>query len=208
MRVDLHVHTRYSGHSLLRPEHIVKVAKKRGLDTLAITDHDEIQGAIEVSRMFPTIIGEEVSSDDGDIIGLFLTEKVQRGSAKQVMESIRAQGGLVIIPHPFDSMRGGKVMSEEVCADADCIEIFNSRVINKADNDKARAFAESKNIPAVVGSDAHTSMEIGKAWMDIRSIDDPESFLASLKDAKMHTRKSSVAVRFITLLLKVREMKK
>ena len=208
MRIDLHVHTRYSGHSLLRPERIVEIARKRNLDALAITDHDEIQGAIEVSRMFPTIIGEEVTSEDGDIIGLFLTEKVQRGSAKQVMESIRAQGGLVIVPHPFDSTRGGAVMSEEVCASADCIEVFNSRVVRKADNERARTFAELKNIPAVVGSDAHTSMEIGKAWMDVGSIDDPKSFLASLRDAKVHTSKSSVAVRVITMLLKVREIRK
>jgi len=205
MRVDLHVHTRYSGHCLLRPERIVKIARKRSLDAIAITDHDDIRGAVEVSKTFPTIIGEEVSSNDGDIIGLFINERIGKGDAFEVMDNIRAQGGLVVIPHPFDSLRHEAVMSEEICANADCIEVFNSRVIRKADNERARYFAESKNITAVVGSDAHTSMEIGKAWMDVGSIDDPKSFLASLREAKAHTRKSSVAVHVITKLLKLRE---
>lgn len=205
MKVDVHVHTRYSGHSILKVEDVARIAKKRCLDAVAITDHDAIKGALELSKIFPTIIAEEVSSDEGDVIGLFLREKVGKGPALEVMDRIRAQGALVMIPHPFDSMRKEALKSEELVSKGDIIEVFNSRVIRQEDNERARKFAVDKSLPMIVGSDAHTSVEIGRSFIEIDSVDDPRSFMRALKDAKLHSRRSSVLVHGQTKLLKLRE---
>jgi len=205
LKVDVHVHTRYSGHSILKVEDVARIAKKRCLDAVAITDHDAIKGALELSKVFPTIIAEEVSSDEGDVIGLFLREKVEKGPALEVMDKIRAQGSLVMIPHPFDTMRKEALMKEELVSKGDIIEVFNSRVMRQEDNERARKFAVDKSLPMIVGSDAHTSVEIGRSFIEIDSVDDPSSFMRALKNAKLHPRRSSVMVHGQTKLLKLRE---
>jgi len=205
LKVDVHVHTRYSGHSILKVEDVARIAKKRCLDAVAITDHDAIEGALELSKVFPTIIAEEVSSDEGDVIGLFLREKVEKGPALEVMDKIRAQGALVMIPHPFDTMRKEALMKEELVSKGDIIEVFNSRVMRQEDNERARKFAVDKSLPMIVGSDAHTSVEIGRSFIEIDSVDDPRSFMRALKNAKLHSRRSSVIVHGQTKVLKLRE---
>ena len=205
MKVDVHVHTRYSGHSILKVEDVARIAKKRFLDAVAITDHDAIKGALELSKVFPTIIAEEVSSDEGDVIGLFLREKVEKGPALEVMDKIRAQGALVMIPHPFDTMRKEALMNEGLVSKGDIIEVFNSRVMRQEDNERARKFAVDKSLPMIVGSDAHTSVEIGRSFIEIDSVDDPRSFMRALKNAKLHSRRSSVLVHGQTKVLKLRE---
>jgi predicted metal-dependent phosphoesterase TrpH len=205
LNVDIHVHTKYSGHSLLRVETIAKVARQRGLHAVAITDHNELRGAYALSLVFPTIIGEEISCDEGEIIGLFIREKIAGGPVLEVMDKIRAQGGLVMVPHPFDPLRKG-LNDEELCAKADLIEVFNSRVTRPRDNIRAIAFAKMRDIQAVVGSDAHTKAEIGRSWMEVDAIDNPKSFMEALKVAKMHTEKSPLHVHVQTKLLKLREV--
>ncbi len=203
MRVDLHVHSTYSRHSLLKVGDIARIARRRGLHAIALTDHDEVEGALRLSKSFPTIVGEEVSSDSGDITGLFLNSKVERGPALEVMDRIRAQGGLVVIPHPFDSLRKEALTSEELCRKADLIEVFNSRVMRAEDNARARDFAERADLPGVVGSDAHTSLEIGRCWVEVDSIEDPGSFMRAIRAARMHTRKSPFFVHLQTRILKI-----
>lgn len=205
MNVDLHIHTKYSGHSLLKIEDIAKTAKKRGLDAVAITDHDEVKGGLELSKTFPTIIAEEISCNEGDLIGLFLTERIEKGPVLEAMDKIRAQGGLVMIPHPFDTMRREALMKEELCSKGDVIEVFNSRVMKSEDNIRAAAFSKQMGIPAVVGSDAHTLLEIGRSWMEIASCESPKAFMDSLKDAKVHASRSPFIVHAQTKLLKLRE---
>jgi predicted metal-dependent phosphoesterase TrpH len=204
LNVDIHVHTRYSGHCLLKPETIAEVARKRRLHAVAVTDHDETKGAYELQKIFPTIIGEEISCPEGDVIGLFIREKIGKGPALEVMDKIRAQGGLVMIPHPFDQLRSG-LNDGALCAKADLIEVFNARVTRGSDNIKAIAFAKMRGIQAVVGSDAHTRKEIGKAWMELDSIDDPASFMKSVSTATVHTSKSPLYVHAWTKVLKLRE---
>jgi predicted metal-dependent phosphoesterase TrpH len=202
LRVDPHVHTYRSGHSLLKPKDIARIAKRKGIGAVAITDHDVIEGAFDLSKLYPTVIGEEVSTDEGDIIGLFLTGHVPRGPALEVMDSIRSQGGLVVIPHPFDSFRKEAVNSEEICSKADIIEVFNSRVVRSEDNTRADSFAESRSLPKIAGSDAHTSLEIGRSWVEIESIETPSEFMASLKKPKMTCRRSPMIVHAQTKMLK------
>ena len=205
MKVDVHVHTRYSGHSILKVEDVARIARKRCLNAVAITDHDSIKGALELSKLFPTIIAEEVSCNEGHVIGLFLREKVEKGPALDVMDRIRAQGALVMIPHPFDTMRKEALMKEELVSKGDIIEVFNSRVMRQEDNERARKFAVDKSLPQIVGSDAHTSVEIGRSFIEIDSVDNPRSFMRALKSAKLHSRRSSVLVHGQTKLLKLRE---
>lgn len=205
MRIDLHVHTKYSGHSILGIHQIVKAAKKRALDCVAITDHDEIKGALELSKVFPTVIGEEVSADEGDVIGLFLKERIQPGPALEVMDRIRSQGGLVMIPHPFDTLRSEALRNEELCTKADLIEVFNSRVLRNSDNDRARAFAREHEIATCVGSDAHTATEVGRCWMDLDPFDNPTQFMKSLQSAEIYTSRSPSLVHAQTKILKVVE---
>jgi predicted metal-dependent phosphoesterase TrpH len=204
LNIDIHVHTMYSGHSLLKPETIAKVAQKKGLHAVAITDHDATKGAYELAKIFPTIIGEEVTCTEGDVIGLFIRERIEKGPALEVMDKIRAQGGLVMVPHPFDPLRAG-LNDHELCAKADLIEVFNSRVTRRSDNIKAIAFAKMKGIGMVVGSDAHTKAEIGRSWMEVDDIESPQSFMRALASAKLHTSKSPPYVHVQTKILKLRE---
>ncbi len=206
MKIDVHLHTRYSGHSILKIKDVARIAQKRCLDAVAITDHDTIKGALELSKIFPTIIAEEVSSDEGDVIGLFLREKVEKGPALEVMDKIRAQGSLVMIPHPFDTLRKEALMKEELVSKGDIIEVFNSRVMRQEDNERARKFAVDKSLPMIVGSDAHTGIEIGRSWMELDSIDDPRSFLRSLATAKTVQRRSPFFVHAQTKMVKVLEV--
>ena len=205
LKIDLHVHTRRSGHSLLKVEKVASIAKRRGLDAVAITDHDEIDSALELSKLFPTVVGEEISCDEGDIIGLFLTERIGRGPVLEVMDRIRAQGGLVMVPHPFDSLRKEALMNEELCAKGDLIEIFNSRVTKARDNARAAEFAEARGMLPVVGSDAHTAAEIGRSWIEVSSCAGPDLFIKSLPAGRMHTSKSPFYVHLQTKLLKLTE---
>jgi len=205
LKIDLHVHTRRSGHSLLKVEKVASIAKRRGLDAVAITDHDEIDSALELSKLFPTVVGEEISCDEGDIIGLFLTERIGRGPVLEVMDRIRAQGGLVMVPHPFDSLRKEALMNEELCAKGDLIEIFNSRVTKARDNARAAEFAKARGMLPVVGSDAHTAAEIGRSWIEVSSCAGPDLFIKSLPAGRMHTSKSPFYVHLQTKLLKLTE---
>jgi len=194
----------YSGHSTLTPEKLVRIARKRGLEACAITDHDEIKGAFEVSKLMPTIIGEEVSTAEGDMIGLFVNELIGQGPALEVIDRIHGQGALVVVPHPFDSLRREALNSEEIGEKADLIEVFNGRVVLAKDNRRAEAFALEKGIPGIVGSDAHTGIEVGRCWMELESISSPSEFMRSVKSARHHAQKSPFYVHGITKLLKLR----
>ena len=128
MRTDLHMHTHFSPDSEMSPQALVKRCVKVGLDCIAVTDHNTIEGAKEVKRIAPftVIVGEEVGSSDGEITGLFLEEAVPRGlSPLETVKLIKAQGGLVSIPHPYDRFRGSVITPRGIEPYADIVEIFN-----------------------------------------------------------------------------------
>lgn len=174
--VDLHCHTSFSFDSLSRPADVVAAGARRGLTHLAITDHDRIDGALQARDAAPpglsVIIGEEIRSADGDVIGLFLSGAVPPGmSALETVDAIHAQGGIAGIPHPFDNLRRSGIESRrgvemmEVLAPAlDYVEAFNARVPFGAANDRAGDFAREHGLPGVAVSDAHTVMEVGIAY--------------------------------------------
>ena len=166
MKVDLHIHSKYSHDGVLGSEEIVRIAKQRGLSGIAVTDHDTIRGGQEAKQYetadFKVIVGAEIITEKGEITGLFLTKEVRSRSLQDVVAEIRAQNGMVIVPHPFDRLRRTAFhITEEDIGLVDAIEGFNSRCIFQRYNTKATEFAAQHNLPVVGGSDAHYANEIG-----------------------------------------------
>ncbi len=176
MKYDLHVHTSYSIDGSLSPENVVRIAKARGLRGIAITDHNTIQGGVEAKKYetdgFDVIVGCEVKTDRGDLIGLFLTDEVRSRDLRGASSEIRAQGGLVVIPHPFDRFRSSAMNpTDEEASMADALEVFNSRCLLDRCNRKALKVARRVGIGITAGSDAHFEREIGTAGIIIESGD-------------------------------------
>jgi predicted metal-dependent phosphoesterase TrpH len=209
--LDLHCHTSASFDSLASPRSVVAAAARRGITHLAITDHDHIDGALEAAAIAPpgltVLVGEEIRTRDGDLIAVFLREAVPSGlSAEETIAEIRAQGGLVGIPHPFDRFRGSLSKGEhpagiEALAETvDWIEAWNARLVWGDGNERAAELAMAAGVPGVAVSDAHSSMEVGIAATVVRG--DPSSpagLLAALAGQReMVFGRASFYVRAIT----------
>ena len=211
MRVDLHMHTHFSPDSEMSPETLVKRCVKVGLDCIAVTDHNTIEGAKDVERIAPftVIVGEEVKSSDGEITGLFLEELVPRGlSPLETVKRIKDQGGLVSIPHPYDRFRSSVITPggiEEVLPYADIVEIFNSRNSLDADNRKAVELADEHGLLTSGVSDAHTPMELGRTYVEMADFDGtPEDFKRALAQGTIVARKTSPLIHVLTALTKAK----
>jgi len=170
MKLDLHLHTRHSMDSLNTPEAAIRAALKRGLDGIAITDHNTTKGWEEAKKAArklgaKLVLGEEIMTPDGEVLGLFLKRPVNRRDFGGVIEEIKKQGGVVAIPHPFDGFRPGLGKKLEGVLDKiDAIEVFNSRMLSSEGNDRARRFAEKHRLGMTGGSDAHSRGEVGNAF--------------------------------------------
>jgi predicted metal-dependent phosphoesterase TrpH len=189
-------------------DEVVEAALARGLGALAITDHDAVEGALALSRMapFPVIVGEEVDVGDGEIIGLFLQELIPpKLGPVQTIARIRAQGGLVYIPHPFDSHRypvpEGVLLS--LRHEVDAVEVLNARVTVPAFNERAARFAQDHGILGGAGSDAHTPGEIGRAYVEMEPFVDRDSFLTSLARGRIAGRESGRYVHVFSTWAKI-----
>jgi predicted metal-dependent phosphoesterase TrpH len=211
LRIDMHVHTHYSSDSNLQLSDIIEVIKKGKIDAVAITDHNEIAGAKELQQIatFPVIIGEEIMTAEGEIIGYFLSEKIKPNLPLiETISMIKEQNGLVAVPHPFDRLRSSalKLDSLYVMAEhTDLIEIFNSRNIFAHDNRLARLYAEKKGLPGIAGSDAHTKTEIGAAYIEIEEYFGAQEFLKKVRNASICAQKSSITVHLATKANKIRQ---
>ncbi|MFQ5690666.1 MAG: dephospho-CoA kinase [Gemmatimonadota bacterium] len=183
--VDLHLHTTASRDCLSSPEAVVRAALQAGLDRIAVTDHDEIEGAWAARELAPerVIVGEEVRTSEGlDLIGLFLDEHISPGgSFREVAAEIRRQGGVVYLPHPFDSRRGSSRRFLDGVADCiDVVEGLNARIHVRERNVRAEEWACGQGLPVAAGSDAHLLSEIGRARTLLPAFDGPESFLRAV----------------------------
>jgi predicted metal-dependent phosphoesterase TrpH len=192
IKVDMHTHSEYSPDSRTPLASQAAAIKAAGLDVVCATDHNTIEGALRLRELadgFRVIVGEEVSSRDGEIIGLFLEKPVARGlSAEETIARIRDQGGLVSVPHPFSRNRRfhlRRSVLERVWKDIDCIEIFNAREAFTQDNVRAAAFAREKGLPGAVGSDAHRASEIGRAWVEVEEFTGREDFITALREGSV-----------------------
>lgn len=190
IRADLHTHTFYSPDSITSPERLVGECRRRGIDCLAVTEHNTIKGALAVREIasFQVIVGEEVRSAQGEILGLFLTEEVPPGlSPEETVQRIIEQGGLVGIPHPFDRFRGALEYEamRQLAAHIHFIEAFNARTTFPGDNGRALRYAQGNGLPVTAGSDAHSPWEVGRAYVEMSPFDGPQSFLAALRTGRI-----------------------
>jgi predicted metal-dependent phosphoesterase TrpH/glycosyltransferase involved in cell wall biosynthesis len=208
VHVDLHMHTDHSPDCATPVDTLLETAKGVGLGAIAITDHNEISGALEArdrAEGIKVIVSEEVkTADQGEVIGLFIEEKIPRGmSLQETIAEIRRQGGLVYVPHPFDRMHAVPDYEHllNVVEDIDAIEVFNPRVAFSAFNEEAARFAAKYRIAAGAGSDSHVAQGLGSVKIRMRDFDGPEEFIESLRDADIVRKRQSLlyvqALKFI-----------
>lgn len=204
-KFDLHIHSCYSSDGTMDIKTIIKVAMKRHLDGIAITDHNTIKGGLNAKKFeteeFKVIIGSEIMTDQGEVIGLFLSEEINAKSLLDVIYEIKAQDGVIVIPHPFDKMRRSALHpNDEYASITDCIEVFNSRCVFQIYNDKAVEYANKHKLPFVAGSDAHFENEIGNAGIITESEDLRKAIMQ--KDTKIFGKRSTIANHVFTKGLK------
>jgi glycosyltransferase involved in cell wall biosynthesis len=208
IHVDLHMHTDHSHDCATPVEVLLESAKAAGLGAIAITDHNEISGALaaaERANGIKVIVSEEVkTADQGEVIGLFIKEKIERGmTLEETIAEIRRQGGLVYVPHPFDRMHAVPDYEHmlDIVEQIDAIEVFNPRVAISSFNEEAARFAAKYRIVAGAGSDSHVAQGLGSVKIRMRDFDGPEEFLESLREADIIRRKQSLlyvqALKFI-----------
>ena len=212
LRADFHMHTHFSPDSEMSPEKLVERCLKVGLNCIAVTDHNTIEGALAVRELAPfqVIVGEEVGSASGEITGLFLTESIPRGiSAAETVQQIKDQGGLVSIPHPFDRFRREVITREgldEILPHADIVEVFNSRNSLDIDNRRAYELAERHGLLASGVSDAHIPMELGRTYVEMPEFDGtPDGFKQALAQGRIVARKTSPLIHVLTTLTKIKK---
>jgi predicted metal-dependent phosphoesterase TrpH/glycosyltransferase involved in cell wall biosynthesis len=208
IHVDLHMHTDHSHDCATPVDVLLDSAKAAGLGAIAVTDHNEISGALEAAERangIKVIVAEEVkTADQGEVIGLFIREKIERGmSLEETIAEIRRQGGLVYVPHPFDRMHAVPDYEHmlDIVERIDAIEVFNPRVAISSFNEEAARFAAKYRIVAGAGSDSHVAQGLGSVKIRMRDFDGPEEFLESLREADIIRRKQSLlyvqALKFI-----------
>jgi hypothetical protein len=199
--VDLHMHTDHSYDCETPVEVLLAAAKEAGLGAIAVTDHNEISGALEAREKakaagVKVIVGEEVkTAEQGEVIGLFIEEKIPRGlSMAETVAEIKRQGGVVYVPHPFDRMHAVPDYEHlpAILDEIDAIEVFNPRVAIGAFNEEAVRFAAKYRIVAGAGSDSHVAQGLGSVRIRMRDFDGPQEFLQSLRDAEITTKPSSL----------------
>ena len=214
IRADLHNHSHFSPDSILTPERLLQRARARRINVIAVTDHDRIDGGQTVRELaledYPdvrVIVGEEVRTKGGEVLGLFLVEKVPRGlTAAETVERIHAQGGVAGAPHPYDTLRSGLEphVLEALAGELDFIEGLNARMVFSGHNDKAVAFAAEHDLPLSAASDAHSPGEVGRAYVRMPDFETPQEFVASLRAGRLAGGLSSPLVHMISRYARIR----
>ncbi len=210
MRLDLHMHTLGSRDCLTDPEAVLEAALERGVDRIAITDHDRLGVALEMARRHPerVIPGEEVKTAEGiDVIGLYLSEEIPRWTpARETCRRIREQDGVVYLPHPYAPGKGSVGMTDELAALADVVEVFNGRLHRQSLNRRAGELAERHGRLPGAGSDAHSLWEVARTWVEVpRHPNRPDALLDALASARVSGSASSVFVHLASTWARLRK---
>ncbi|MDN3359648.1 PHP domain-containing protein [Actinomadura sp. DC4] len=194
VRVDCHLHTVHSGDAVTTVDRLAERVREERLDVVCVTDHHTLAGAHEaLSRDIGArvVVGEEIRTHAGEIIGLFLTSRVPYVlPLEEAVRRVRSQGGLVYAPHPFDAARtslGAEGLARLTAMGAlDVVEVFNAKVTDREDNRRAAAFADEHDLPAAAGSDAHDPQGLGAAWVEMPDFDGPCDFAEALREGRVH----------------------
>jgi predicted metal-dependent phosphoesterase TrpH/glycosyltransferase involved in cell wall biosynthesis len=211
IHVDLHMHTDHSPDCATPVEVLLATARDRGLGAIAITDHNEISGALAAREVaedmggIKVIVAEEVkTAGQGEVIGLFLEEKIPRGlTMENTIAEIRRQGGLVYVPHPFDRLHSVPDYEHllEIVEEIDILEVFNPRVALTAFNEEAERFANKYRIVPGAGSDSHVAQALGSVMIRVHDFDGPAEFLEAMRDADIvRKHKNLIYVQALKLL--------
>lgn len=206
---EFHCHTIYSKDSLLRVSDLLKECDKKGIQRLAITDHNTIAGALAAKNIDPerVIIGEEIMTSKGELLAYFVKDELQPFlSPQETIRQLRDQGAFIGVSHPFDRYRkGGWKLQDllEITPQIDALEIFNSRCLQPGFNRAAADFAATHHLLGIVGSDAHYRGEVGASRMALSAFHDPESLKEALQHAKHVTALSPAWVHLYSTYAKM-----
>lgn len=206
MKIDFHVHTKYSDDSTIQPEKLAAKSKKLGIIP-AITDHWTTKGHATMRALKADFIpGEEVLTDKGDLVGLYLNEEIKKNTPfLEALDRIHQQGGIAYLPHMFDYGRSDSHASEGEAAKVDVIEVFNARCVNPKYNERAKAFAESHGLLQAAGTDSHFLFEFGSTYTELPDFDikDPKALLKALgsRNKRLVTKKAPIYTRGTTTVV-------
>lgn len=202
IRIDLHTHSEASPDGGITPDEYAEILKNETVDVVAITDHDRIDFARGMQKALGEkyiIVGEEITTIDGEIIGLYLSEAIQPGlSAAATIQKIHEQGGLVYIPHPFEKIRKGikKDTLNLILNDVDIIETNNGRALTRKHAVAAQTIAVKNKIPGCASSDAHGVAGVGHTYTTISERPTKETLLSLLSEATFAHSKPPLKTRF------------
>ncbi len=192
-------------------EQIISRCLKIGINCLAITDHNTIAGALKMKEIapFPIIVGEEILTSGGEVIGMFLSQEIpSKLSIEETISRIKAQDGLVCIPHPYDRLRLSMFRDqvfESIMPEVDIVEVFNARSLLPNSSTRAWHLAHKYGKRASAGSDAHTPSEIGNAYIEIPEFTGKEEFLASLAKGKICGNKSNPIIHLASTWARIKK---
>jgi hypothetical protein len=212
IRIELHCHTYHSADSLMRPARLVELCRRRGLQRLAVTDHNSIAGAQEAAALDPelVIVGEEIETTEGELLGYFLQEQLPAGlTPAEAIARLRDQGALISVSHPCDRFRHGAWEPEalrRILPLVDALEVFNARTLMGADNRAAEHIAAGAGLLATAGSDAHAYVEVGRSGMLTPSFQDAAGMKRALAQGQIVRRLSSPLVHFLSRYAKWRKL--
>jgi predicted metal-dependent phosphoesterase TrpH len=208
VRAEFHCHSIYSKDSAVAPERLVETCRKKGIDKVVITDHNQVKGAQIAQAIDPhrVIVGEEIMTTRGEILAAYVTERVPAElDPIQTIELLRSQGAFISVSHPFDHRRKGAWALEDLIQIAplvDAIETFNSRCLDDQPNVQALKFAQEKGLPGTAGSDAHIPWELGRGNLLMPEFDDPASLKSALREARLVGKLSPWWVHFLSYYAK------
>jgi predicted metal-dependent phosphoesterase TrpH len=212
LKADLHVHTAYSMDCAVSLERVIERCLEIGINCVAIADHGTAEGALKMQEMAPfkVIVAEEVLTPFGEIMGMFLKETIPSGlPIAETIARIKAQGGLVNIPHPYDTLRPSALKDnilEELAGEIDAVEVFNARSIVRKNNARARLFAQKHGIAQSAGSDAHTLSEIGNAYVEMPDFNGKDEFIKALAAGQIFGRRANPVVRVGSIWARVKKI--
>ncbi len=211
IRVDFHSHTCYSPDSATSLKRLLQTARRRGLNRLAVTDHNTIQGALRAYELDPdlVIIGEEIETQKGELLALFVQEEIPAGLPPQeTIARLREQNAFISISHPFDPYRSAWTMQdmEELAPLVDAVEVFNARCFTAAMNEKAAQFARMHALPGTAGSDAHWHGEVGNALLELPVFSNADELRMAIRGAHVVGKRTTFLVRFISSFARLQKL--